>query len=90
MSEELKRPPQIGLFGDEEHWEGEWQGMPEFIQNDLQPFKTLYVHFDSWENVQKFAQLLGQKITIDTPSIWYPEADFVSKLNKRYINGDES
>ncbi len=85
MNDEIIRPPQIGLFGDEEHWEEAWKGMPEFIQNDLQPFKTLYVHFESWEDCQAFATLLGQKITMQTKSLWYPEADIVSRLDKRYV-----
>ena len=74
---------QTSLFG--EWWEEEWKGMPEFVQPDAKPLKTLYVHFESYEDVQRFAELVGQRLTMKTLSIWYPEADIVSKLNKRYV-----
>ena len=76
---------QHGLFGDGEWWEDEWKGMPEFIQNDLEPFKTVYVHFESKKDMDAFAKLLGQTITMQTRSMWYPEAEFLSKLSRRYV-----
>jgi len=57
---------QLRLFGDGEWWEPDWKGMPEFIQNDLEPFKTLYVHFENRKSVEAFAKLLGQMITMET------------------------
>ena len=83
--ESLVDPSQTGLFGDGEWWEGEWKGMPEFVQNDLEPFKTLYVHFESKKDMDAFAKLIGQTMTMNTRSMWYPEAEYVSKLNKRYV-----
>ena len=76
---------QLRLFGDGEWWESEWKGMPEFIQNDLEPFKTLYVHFENRKDLDEFAKLLGQTITSETRAIWYPEAEILSKLDKRYV-----
>jgi hypothetical protein len=39
----------------------------------------------------KFAKLVEQNVTTDTRSIWYPEADSRSRLDKIYIqeNSDE-
>ena len=79
-------PPQIGLFGDEEHWEEAWRGMPEFVQNDLAPFKTVYVHFENVEDMRAFATLIGQTLTMQTRSVWYPAAEIGRIANKRYVD----
>jgi hypothetical protein len=84
MSDE-KKAVQDNLFGFEEPWKEEWKGMPEFVQNDLEPFATILVHFSNFENVQKFAALVQQPITMDTKSLWYPEEDFIEKKNKKYV-----
>lgn len=55
-------------------YQAEWQGMPEFEQDDLTAFKSIIVHFDSMDNVSAFANLIGQPITEKTRSLWYPEA----------------
>lgn len=78
---------QQNLFGEEgipEDWKEEWQDMPEFIQKDIQPFRSLKVHFEKEEDVKKFAELVGQKITSDTKSLWYPELTHTSFMDKRY------
>ena len=76
---------QDNLFGFEEPWKEEWKGMPEFVQNDLSPSNSIIVHFSSFENLQKFARLVEQPITMETKSIWYPEEDFIEKKNKKYV-----
>lgn len=81
-----KEPEQKALFDRGEAWEDEWQGMPEFIQEDLEPFKTLYVHFECWEDVAAFSRLIGQRITPETRSLWYPEAEIGRYADKRYID----
>lgn len=47
--------------------------MPEFEQKDLLGIKAVIVHFASWEDVNKFSDLVGQKIGEKTKYIWYPE-----------------
>ncbi len=64
----------------------EWKGMPECIAKDLTPFKSIYVHFESYEDMQKFAEAVGQKLTPDTRSIWYPAAEIGRIANKRYVD----
>ena len=54
---------QEAIFEDKEWWEEEWQNMPEFVQKDLTPAKTLYVHFRNLEDIETFAQLIGQTVT---------------------------
>lgn len=66
----------------------EWQGMPEFEQEDLTAAFSLKVNFASFEDLQKFAELVGQKLTENTRSIWYPIAEIGHYSDKRYA--DES
>jgi len=78
------------LFEMEEDWQKEWQGMPEFDQKDLTPFKTVYVHFHDLEGMQAFARFVDQPVTLDTRSIWYPKAEIGRIADKRYSDGGES
>lgn len=72
----------------ESDWEKEWVNMPEYSHKDLTPYKQIVVSFESREDMKLFANLVGQKLTIKTQSIWYPEVKIGRYANKRYI--DES
>jgi hypothetical protein len=77
------------LFGYEQFdWQKEWQGMPEFIQEDLMPFRAINVRFRNEEDVQEFAKLLGQVITPKQKALWFPFAEFRRAAHLRYV--DES
>lgn len=67
-------------------WKEHWVGMPEFIQEDLAPWKQLTISFENYEDMQEFSMLVGQKLTPDTRSIWYPEAEITRYANKRYAD----
>ena len=66
----------------------EWVGMPEFEQEDLTGVQSIHVHFATRADVEAFAELIGQKLTDKTRSIWYPEAEIERYADKRY--SDES
>ena len=68
-------------------WKDEWQDMPEFKMEDLSSFRKIVVHFRNQEDIDKFAKLIGQKIT-KAPSLWYPEWEKRRYADKRYV--DES
>jgi hypothetical protein len=72
------------LFDIPEWWEEHWEGMPEFIQEDLTPEKSIFVHFENYEDMKKFSKLVDQKITAKTQSIWYPKAKIRSYKGKAY------
>ncbi len=76
---------QIPLFDIQPAWEPLWQGMPEFVQDDLEPFKTVKVHFRDTLDQQAFSSLVGQKITEFTQSIWYPQAEIGRFADKRWV-----
>ena len=76
---------QESLFDMPEDWEGEWEGMPEFKnENKFNPEKTLIIHFQDKESRLKFSELIGQNITPRTQSIWYPKAEIETYADKRY------
>ena len=72
---------------NEINWKDEWKDMPEFEMEDLSSFRKIVVHFRNQEDIDKFAKLIGQKIT-KAPSLWYPEWKKRRYADKRYV--DES
>lgn len=80
----------VGLLSEvNKYWEDEWQGMPEFIQNDLQSFKSIIVHFKDINDLKDFAKLVEQNIGIKTKSIWYPKLKLNEFKNKRCIDEEQ-
>jgi hypothetical protein len=77
--------PEVNMSED---WKKEWQGMPEFNQEDLMPWKQITVNFESRSDMNAFAALVRQKITPDTRFIWYPENEKQVSYDKRW--DDES
>lgn len=80
------RKDQLALFDMEPEWKKLWVGMPEFIQEDLSPWKTISLHFASPGDMWLFSELVGQKLTENTRSIWYPPAEIGHYANKRYAD----
>jgi hypothetical protein len=56
-------------------WRDEWNGMPEYIQNENKPFSTITVRFRSEADLMAFSALIGQKLTPKTKSLWIPELE---------------
>ena len=66
---------QLSMFealGVDKEWEKEWQGMPEFERFDNKPFQRIIVNFKTKEDLKAFAALIGQRLTFDTDTIWFP------------------
>lgn len=53
----------------------EWQGMPEFIQEDKDAKYSVRVNFNSIDDLKKFSELIEQSITEKTKSIWFPKSE---------------
>lgn len=63
------------LFNIEEQepdWKQEWKDMPEFVQDKKEPYAKIIIRFESEEDLQDFAKIIGQKLTKKTKSIWHP------------------
>lgn len=69
----------------DEEWKKYWKGMPEFVQEDNPPFKKIFVSFRNEEDYKEFANLIDQKLTEKTKSIWYPKLDIDDNALKRWI-----
>jgi len=65
-------------------WRDEWQGMPEFVQDKIEPYATITVRFANKDDLAEFAELVNQRLTNRTKSIWYPELVRGKHANKRY------
>jgi hypothetical protein len=66
---------QATLFEVPSFIQEEWNGMPEFHQEDLMPFRTVNVRFRNQEDVDRFAALMEQAITPKQKTIWFPFAE---------------
>ena len=78
----------LSLFDKEEipaEWEKEWQNMPEYIQENNDPFQSVIVHFRNESDRKEFESLIGQKMTYKTKSIWFPEYDKEKPSNFLYV-----
>jgi hypothetical protein len=81
-----KKKRQKGFFDRKEWWEDDWEGMPEYFQQDKLWDRTIHIHFKNNEDVQKFAKLVKQKITSHTKYIWYPEVKPVELKDLAYTD----
>lgn len=64
----------------------EWEGMPEFAQGDKTAFRTIPVHFKNQAEVDAFAELIGQPITLKTRFIWSSGVEIETYADKRYAS----
>jgi len=85
-----KKQKAEGLLGDVPRlWEREWKGMPEFIQRDMEPRKTIRVHFRSKKDMRDFSKLIGHPITMMTKFVWWPPAKKFKYGTMRYVERRE-
>jgi len=84
MAKKIKRDTLFPDFPND--WEREWQGMPEFIHKDKQPYRTIIVHFDNKKDVKRFAKIVKQNLTPLTKSIWYPKVQIETYIDKKYTD----
>lgn len=74
-------------FGKTDAFE-EWEGMPEFDNENLEYFRSIKIHFENQEDVDEFAEKTGLKLTEVTRSILYPE-NKTADLNSYRIAGTD-
>lgn len=73
--------------GETDDPNAEWGGMPEF-DNDQLEAKQIIVKFTRTDDIARFTKVIGQPVTMDTKSIWYPPREAVN-TDKAFV-GDES
>lgn len=78
----------LGDFLDESDtesgWEKEWKNMPEFVQEQVDPYAKMIVRFESHADLIEFGVLIGQHLTNKTKSIWHPKIPRGLNANLRY------
>jgi hypothetical protein len=82
----IEKPEQQNLDLD---CEDEWNGMPEFCQEDLTPWHQVNVRFRNQEDFDRFKQLMEQEVTPKQKTLWFPYAPFRRASKFKYID-DES
>lgn len=76
---------QQALFSDNpDAWREDWEKMPEFNHSDLSPVASVKVNFASLDDLKSFGELVGQKLTTNTRSIWFPKQDLLRYADKLY------
>tara|TARA_R110002020_G_scaffold286980_2_gene502465 strand:- start:1827 stop:2051 length:225 start_codon:yes stop_codon:yes gene_type:complete len=68
--------------------EAEWKGMPEFVQEKQEPFSKIIIRFETEADLKEFAELIGQKLTPKTKSIWHPHKPHRKPYVRKWV--DES
>lgn len=63
------------MLGEEVNPEDLWKGMPDFEQESSGKLRSITVHFRTKEAVAIFGQAIGQTITDQTRSIFYPKEE---------------
>jgi hypothetical protein len=70
----MSKPNNLFEFEEEEPlWKREWRNMPDFHQDDLEPYRQIRINFANEEDLMRFGELIGQPITLKTKSVRYPE-----------------
>ena len=73
-----------------DHWTQHWKEMPEFVQEDNGPWKTVRIHFRNEEDYDEFAKLTGNThLTKKTKSAWYPKLEITKNALLRWIEEDD-
>lgn len=54
----------------------DWDGMPEFVQEDAEAYAKITVRIRNEDDLKKFAEIMNQpSITTKTKAVWYPALD---------------
>ena len=76
----------LPFLGNANDPDREWAGMPDYENKDKTAHRQIIVSFKTEDDAQAFAKLLKQKITDKTKSLWYPEAEIETMMNKEYAD----
>lgn len=66
-------------------WKKVWVGMPEFIQEEKEPYFKITMRFRDADNYVKFGKIIDQNLSENTNSIWYPKLDRDANARKRWV-----
>ena len=87
--EEKPESLQRSLLDVDTVWEKEWQNMPEYAHQDLEPIRTILIHFQKEEDVKAFEKLIDQKFGAATKYVWFPKVERTHPSHYRYVDDKE-
>lgn len=70
-------------------WKQYWHGMPEFVQEQKEPFRTVHVKFRNEEDYQEFSQKINQELTEKSKAIWHPKLEITANRLLRWVEDGE-
>lgn len=73
---------------EQDAWD-EWQGMPEFEQDDTRAKYKIVVNIESVEDLNQFAETIKQPLTEKTRFVYFPEKKPEAKRFNRYASNEE-
>ena len=87
-TESMDDGEQMDLLDVRPDWHELWRGMPDFVQENLMPWKTIEVHFHNRENRKAFGDLIGQEVSDNERYMrcfWFPEAEIGHFSGKLWV-----
>jgi len=85
LPEMVAPPKKHKVNGRSDKWKEYWLGMPEYEQEDNPPHRSLTMKFRTEKDFKDFAERIGQDLSDDTKSIWYPKLEITKNLLLRWI-----
>lgn len=70
-----------------EWWSEIWTGMPEFIQEEVTPFRTVEVYLKDEAALEEFERRIGGQL-YHGKWTWYPPREYATWKDLRYVGGD--
>jgi hypothetical protein len=77
---------QNNLFDLDDKYEAEWKGMPEFNMTPEVPILTIKVSFKTKQDIEKFSELIGQKVSFTMENYWFPKLNRQAFSEKKYTD----
>jgi len=77
---------ELGIGIESINHANEWQGMPEFVNEDKKSFRHIVIHMDNQEAVDNLSALLQQPINEKTKWLWHPKMARDSVKGIAYID----
>lgn len=67
----------------------EWEGMPGYEHEDHTSFRRITVHFKSHADAAKFGKAIGQGVSEQTRSLWFPPDEIGHRSDKYWGDGEQ-
>lgn len=66
--------------------ETEWEGMPEFDQQNKDALQKVIISFASREDIAAFAKLTGLSISDRTRGVWFPPHESINYQDRAFVD----